>query len=66
MCMGSSPTPPPPAPPPPPPPVKRAATVQSATTSNRTGIRKKRGTSQLTTRRPVMGGIQTSQSGVRI
>jgi len=63
MCFGSSMPAPPPPPPAPPPPFKRAGMVEPAT-ANRGISKRKRGTSQLTSRRPTTGGIQSGQSGV--
>lgn len=56
----------PPPPPAPPPPFKRAATVETAQSRSNTtgGIKRVKGTSQLTSARPTMGGIQQRQSGV--
>ena len=60
--------PPPPAPPPPPPPTKTASEVESARPATTTQKRR-RGTRQLTVRRPTLGmgggqdgtGVQLSQ-----
>lgn len=69
MCFGGpnieQPPPPPPAPPPP---FKRAAMVETAQSKRKStgGIKRVKGTSQLTSARPTMGGIQQRQSGVRV
>jgi len=68
MCFGGSPPPPPPPkppPPPPPPPAETAAVVKPAA-KRRGGQRKsRRGTSQLTVKRPTMGGSYVG-SGVNL
>ena len=64
MCFAPKIDTPPPPPPAPPPPFKRAGMVEPATSKRSGGIKRKRGTSQLTTRRPTTGGIQSGQSGV--
>jgi len=66
MCFGGPSIQQPPEPPPaPPPPFKRAATVKTASSKRKTGgIKRVKGTSQLTYARPTMGGIQQKQSGV--
>ena len=65
MCFGGSSYTPPPPPPAPPPPFMRAGKVESPVTSQRGITKRKRGTSQLTTSRPSVGGIQSGQSGVK-
>ena len=57
MCFGGSEPKTPPPPPPPPPPPAETAVVAKAPKQGRTGATKKRrGTSQLTVKRPSMGG----------
>lgn len=68
MCFGGpSVQQPPPPPPAPPPPFKRAAMVETAQSKRKAtgGIKRVKGTSQLTSARPTLGGIQQQQSGVR-
>jgi hypothetical protein len=66
MCFGGpSVQQPPPPPPAPPPPFKRAAIVETAQQNKaKGGIKRVKGTSQLTSARPTMGGIQQRQTGV--
>ena len=67
MCFSMKTPKPPPAPPPaPPPPFKRASMVQTAKSQRKGtgGIKRYKGTSQLTSARPTIGGIQQRQSGV--
>ena len=67
MCFSAPamPTPPPPAPPPPPPSpsAEKALTQRQAQTEPK----KKRGTTQLTTRRPTIGsGMSRGETGVNL
>jgi len=68
MCFGGPKiTPPPPTPPPPPPPVKTAAVVQPASKRGAgRGTKKRRGTAQLTVKRPSMGSYTGGGSGVNL
>jgi hypothetical protein len=69
MCFGSAPSPPPPPPPPSPPPTATAERVEpTRARAASTTMAKKRGTRQLTVRRPTLGmggqtgtGVQLSQ-----
>ena len=56
MCFFSKQSMPDPPPPPPPPPARMAGVVQSPTPTGSRGVRKRKGSSQLTVRRPVVGG----------